>query len=133
MAKKTAEEIREDMKKAADTLSEKATTVVDAAKPAVEKARKAAAPAVKRAKEVGADAAKTVADAAKKAAPKKPEYYVQYAGREIDMDELAAQAKAAFKAENKRAAIMSCRIYLKPEDSAAYYVVNDTFFGKISL
>ncbi len=129
MAKKTSEEIREDVKKATDAIAEAASNAVDAAKPVVAKARKAAKPAMKKA----AAAGKTVKETAKKVAPQKPEYYVQFAGQEIDMDDLAARAKAAFKAENKRSAVLSCRIYLKPEDSAAYYVINDTFFGKLSL
>lgn len=115
MSKKSTEEIREGVKKATDALTEAATNVVDAAKPAVKKA------------------SKSVKETAKKVTPKKPEYFVQFNGREIDMDDLVAQAKAAFKEENKRTAVLSCRIYLKPEDSAAYYVVNDTFFGKIAL
>lgn len=129
MAKKTSEEIREDMKKATDAIAEAASSAVDAAKPVVAKARKAAKPAMKKA----AAAGKTVKETAKKVTPQKPECYVQFGGKEIDMEDLVNRAKAAFKAENKRAAVLSCRVYLKPEDSAAYYVVNDSFFGKLSL
>lgn len=126
MAKKTSEEFLEDVKDAA-------TSVVDAAKPVVEKAKKAAKPAAKKAAKAGSDAAQAVVETAKKVTPKKPEYYVQFNGREINMEELSAKAKALFREENKRTAVLSCRIYLKPEDNAAYYVVNDTFFGRISL
>ena len=122
MAKKTTDTIQ-------DVITDAAASVMDAAAPVVEKAKKAAAPTVKKA----AQASKAVKDAAKKVTPKKPEYYVQYMGREFDMDALAAEAKAAFRAENKRTAVISCRIYLKLEDNAAYYVVNDSFHGRIDL
>lgn len=133
MAKKTSEEILDDVKKATDAIGDAAASVVDAAKPVVKRARKAAAPTVKKAVKAGTEAAQTVKETAKKVAPKKPEYYVQFNGHEINMDELSEQAKAAFKAEHKRTAVLSCRIYLKPEDNAAYYVVNDSYFGRIDL
>ena len=129
MAKKTAETIQEEAKRTAERITDAAASVKEAATPVVAKAKKAAAPTVKKAAEAG----KAVKEAAKKATPKKPEYYVQYLGKEINMEELANQAKAAFRAENKRGAILSCRIYLKLEDNAAYYVVNDNFCGRIDL
>ncbi len=113
MAKKTGEEFLEDVKDAA-------TSVVDAAKPVVEKAKKAAKPAAKKAAKASSDAAQAVVETAKKVTPKKPEYYVQFNGREINMEELSAKAKALFREENKRTAVLSCRIYQKPEDNAAY-------------
>ncbi len=64
--------------------------------------------------------------------PKKPGTMFSLPVR-IDMEDLANQAKASFKEEHKRTAVMSCRVYLKPEDSAAYYVINDTCFGRIDL
>lgn len=133
MAKKTSEEIREDVKRATEAIGDAATTVVDAAKPVVKKVRAAAKPAAAKAAQAGTAATKAVKETAKKVTPKKPEYFVQFNGREVNMDDLAAQAKNLFKEENKRAAVLSCRIYLKPEDNTAYYVINDTFFGRISL
>ena len=41
------------------------------------------------------------------------------------------KAKADFKAQNK-GAIRSCKLYIKPEDGAAYYVINGKS-GKIDL
>ena len=133
MPKKTSEEILEDVKKATDAIGDAAATVVDAAKPVVKKAKKAAAPTVKKAVKAGSEAAQAVKETAKKVSPKKPEYYVQFNGREINMEELSDKAKAAFKEDHKRTAVLSCRIYLKPEDNAAYYVVNDTYFGRVDL
>ena len=133
MTKKTSEEILEDVKKATDAIGDAAASVVDAAKPVVKKAKKAAAPTVKKAVKAGSEAAQAVMETAKKVSPKKPEYYVQFNGREINMEELSDKAKAAFKEDHKRTAVLSCRIYLKPEDNAAYYVVNDTYFGRVDL
>ena len=61
-----------------------------------------------------------------------PEVYLQWQGRETLCSELVERAKADFRAENKNAVILSCRVYLKPEDGAAYYVINDKE-GKIAL
>ena len=133
MPKKTSEEILEDVKKATDAIGDAAASVVDAAKPVVKKAKKADAPTVKKAVKAGSEAAQAVKETAKKVSPKKPEYYVQFNGREINMEELSDKAKAAFKEDHKRTAVLSCRIYLKPEDNAAYYVVNDTYFGRVDL
>ena len=133
MTKKTSEDILEDVKKATDAIGDAAATVVDAAKPVVKKARKAAAPTVKKAVKASTDAAQAVKETAKKVTPKKPEFFVQFNGQEFNMDDLADKAKAAFKEDHKRTAVLSCRIYLKPEDNAAYYVVNDTYFGRVDL
>ena len=132
MSKKTEElldEVKDTLEDVADVVSDVADAVVDAAKPVVKKVKAAAKPAAQKAVKAGAEAVEAV----KKAAPKKTEYYVQYAGREIDVEALAVKAKAAFKAEHKRTAVLSCRIYVKPEDNAAYYVINDTFFGRVEL
>ena len=75
--------------------------------------------------------------AAKKPAAKKAEVVktavVQFAGDEYKVDEVIANAEAAFKAENKRKAIKDIKVYIKPEDHAAYYVVNNEYAGKIDL
>ena len=125
MAKKS-EEIIGEVK---DVLEDVAETVTDAAKPVVKKVKAAAKPVAKKAAKAGTEAVEAV----KKATPKKPEYFVQFNGREIDLEEVTARAKAAFKENNKRTAVLSCRIYVKPEDNAAYYVINDTYFGRVEL
>lgn len=59
--------------------------------------------------------------------------YVQYQGGEVDMAAIAETAKAEFKAANKRGRIASLKIYLKPEEHAAYYVINDDFQGQVAF
>ena len=63
----------------------------------------------------------------------KPEYVLQFHEKEIYLDELAEAAKAAFKAEKKRTLVTDLKIYLKPEEHAAYYVVNGSFSGKLEM
>lgn len=44
------------------------------------------------------------------------------------------RAKEAFTADGHRASsIKSLKVYLKPEEYAAYYVINDTYAGKVNL
>lgn len=82
-------------------------------------------------KAAAAKAAKT--EAPKRTTPMKPQVYLQYDANQVEIDEVVAAAKAAFKAEKGRVAIKSCDIYLKPQEGAAYYVINEDFTGKIAL
>ena len=55
----------------------------------------------------------------------KTSLFVQFAGKEFTEKTLVAAAKKAYtKLGNKAADIKSIEIYVKPEESAAYYVVN---------
>ncbi len=107
--------------------SKKATEAVKAA-PKKETAAKAAAPKKETAKK----------PAAKKAAKKEATQtvVVQFAGNEANVAEVVAKAEAAFKAENKRKAINDLKIYIKPEEFKAYYVVTSgdkEYVGSVSL
>ena len=47
---------------------------------------------------------------------------------------MVEKVKAQFVAEGHRAGnIKSLRIYIKPEDKAAYYVINDKNAGRVDL
>ena len=63
----------------------------------------------------------------------KPDFILQYHDAEISLDGLAEAAKAAFRAEKKRTLVTELKIYLKPEERTAYYVVNGTFSGKLDM
>ncbi len=96
------------------------------AKAAVKAPAKAKAPAKKAAK---APAKKTAAKApaAKKAA--KAAVYIQYAGFEKSVDEIVEAAKKA-----ATVAVKDVAVYVKPEENAAYYVINGgEETGKIGL
>ena len=61
----------------------------------------------------------------------KPEVYVQYEGAEAVINDLVDAAIANFRKEKKRAKIIECKLYVKPEERAAYYVINGAHDGKI--
>lgn len=106
-------------------VAETKETVKDTAKKATEKVEAATKTAVKKA-------------AAKKAAPKKeelkPEVFIQFQGQEAVVADVIEKAKKQFEAEGHRASsIKSIQVYLKPEEYAAYYVINQKHAGRVDL
>lgn len=99
------------------------------------------------AKKAAGEALDTVAKAAKKAvgegaqAAEKlvrpqipaPEIVIQYSGAEIGASALTDAAAAQFKEAHKRARIRDIKLYIKPEERAAYYVINGSFNGKVDF
>lgn len=67
------------------------------------------------------------------AASAKTTVYIQYQGMEDGVDDLVATARADYKATHKRTPINSIKLYVKPEEHTVYYVVNDSFFGKVGM
>lgn len=64
----------------------------------------------------------------------KPEVFIQYQGKEAIVAEAVEKAKAEFVADGHRvSSIKSLQIYLKPEEYAAYYVINQKFAGRVDL
>ena len=78
-------------------------------------------------------AAKLRAAEKEKAVNMKPEFVLQYQGIETDMAALVEAAKADFHSTKKRTLVTSLKLYIKPEDQTAYYVINETFEGKLPL
>lgn len=112
MAKKATKKTTEEAKEVKVTAAEE-TTVVETVK-TVEK--------------------KKPAKRETKAAEKKDEVYVQFAGEEFSVQDVMEKAKAAYVAEGHRAsAIKSVRLYIKPEERRAYYVINEKSAGSIEL
>ena len=107
---------------------------IAASKPAVKEEAKA--PAKKApAKKAPAKKAPAKKPAAKKTAAKtaeKCEVKVQCLGKEYDVAAVTEACKADFKAKNK-GAVKSISVYIKPEESAAYYVVNGDVSDKVEL
>ncbi len=138
-AKEVLEDVKDVAKKAAktakpvtDKVKKAAADAAESAKPVTDRVKKAAAEAAETAKPVTDAAKKAAAEAAKKV-PMKPEVYVQYGGKETLTADLVKDARAAYKAAGNRAAVRTLRIYVKPEESAAYFVINDEFHGRIEL
>ena len=78
-----------------------------------------------------AAAAKARAEEKAKAENMKPEVYVQYQDSEAEMFALIDAVKDAFRQQKKRTLITELKIYVKPEEHMAYYVVNGSFTGSI--
>ena len=79
-----------------------------------------------------AAASKARADVKAKADSLKPVVVVQFQGSDIDLSDLVEAAKADFRKEKKRTPITDLKLYVKPEYSTAYYVVNEKHKGSIS-
>lgn len=80
-----------------------------------------------------AAAAKARAEEKAKADNLKPEVFVQYQDSEITIDALVEAAKADFRAMKKRTRITTMKLYVKPDERMAYYVINETYEGKVSF
>ncbi len=115
----------ETKKAAADTKKAAAKTTKKAADAAAKVTKKAAATVKKAA------AKKTV----KKAAAVKETVSLQYLGKDIKTADLMEAVKNIWIGElGKDAAdLKSINLYLKPEDNAAYYVINESFTGRIDF
>lgn len=93
----------------------------------------------KAAKATKAKAEKEVAEkkpAAKRTTKKavKTTFVVQAAGKEITMEEAVEKVNAAWTAVgNKAADVKELAVYVKPEESAIYYVVNGDVTGKVEF
>lgn len=62
-----------------------------------------------------------------------PQIIFQFLGNELDANAIAEEAKKAWIAEGHTEAIKSLAVYIKPEEAAAYYVINGEPAGKIQL
>ncbi len=142
----------EEAKKATETVKVAAGKAASSVKATAEKAKKQAEDAAtetKKQAEVVAEETKNATTAAKKTvkkattrkpAKKKVEMtqsaVLQFGGEDFKIDEIIANAQAAFKAENKRKTITDIKVYIKPEERAAYYVVtsgDSEYAGRIDL
>ncbi len=69
-----------------------------------------------------------------KKAEVKPEVTIQYRHYEADMDAVIQKVKEDLEVRGHRGVkIEKMQVYVKPEDFAAYYVINDGIVGKVSL
>ena len=79
---------------------------------------------------------KPALDTAEKSVAGKEEEKIvlQFSGKEISTNDIKEQIKAAWVEQGHRAAfIKKLEIYIKPEECAAYYVINEKNSGKIDL
>lgn len=74
-------------------------------------------------------------DAADEKKETKTNIYLQYMGKEISTEEIEKKVQAAWKEATGKTEedIKTLNIYIKPEDAAAYYVINEETTGKVEL
>ncbi len=144
--KKTAEvkpsaEKKVEEKTAEAKPAEEKTADVKAEEPAKKTAAKKTTTRKTAAKRTTKTAAKTTAaktttrkTAAKKAEPV-TEVYVQYWGKEIHTSEVAERIKKIWTEDmgKKASDLKDLKIYIKPEDNGAHYVINGDVTGFIGL
>ncbi|MBO6111511.1 MAG: hypothetical protein J6P45_00485 [Lachnospiraceae bacterium] len=116
-----------------DKAAEKAKPYVEKAKPMVEDVKKQ----VKKTAKPVVKAAKSKAKAVKKAVDDKlyeHEVIVQYQGRSFYAKDMNESAIEDFVANGgKRDQIKQVQLYVKPEENACYYVINNKTTGKVEL
>lgn len=122
-AEKTVKEVAAKTADVAEKTQTAAAKTADAAEKTVKKAETKVKAAAK--KPVAKKAAKEVL---------KPEITVQYQNLEVTTEVVEERVKAQFAAEGHRVGtIKKLNIYVKPEEYAAYYVINDKFTGRVDL
>nr|WP_177295926.1 DUF6465 family protein [uncultured Blautia sp.] len=118
----------EPVKAAEAATPEKAVTT----KKTTEKASVKKTPAVKKTAEKKPAARKT---AAKKAAPANTEVYVQFWGKEVYAKDVVESIKKIWTDEmgKKESELKDLKVYIKPEDNGAHYVINGDITGFLGL
>lgn len=122
------------------TLSPAVTAPATEAKPEAKSEAKApakttkatkAAKIAKETKPAKSSAAKTTASRAKKNVV---ETFIQFQGCEVSQEVIIERVKEQYVADGHKATeVKEVKLYIKPEDRAAYYVINDEYAGKVDL
>ena len=130
--KAAAQKKAEETVKVTETETKKAETKKAETKKVETETKKVAAETKKAAATVKKAAAKKTV---KKAAAVKETVSLQYLGKDIKTADLMEAVKNIWTGElGKDAAdLKSINLYLKPEDNAAYYVINESFTGRIDF
>ena len=113
----------------------KATEVKEVKEVKVEAPKAEATKEVKKAPAKKATTTTKKATTAKKETVKKETVItIQHQGNEITVASVEEKVKAAFVADGHKAStIKTLNIYVKPEEYAAYYVINGEFTGRVYL
>lgn len=133
---KKVEAKKEEVKTEEKTVEAKKTETTAKAAEDTAKAEKVAkkAAATKKAATKTTTAKKT---ATKKKAEEKEtmtnHVFIQTNYSEIVADDVIKKALEAYKAEGNKAKVNNINVYIKPEENAAYYVVNDTVAGRVDI
>ena len=135
MKKETATETKETK---VDTKAVKAedTKAVEAVKSEEKKATKTAekkTPAKTTAKKTTTTKKATTTKTTEAKETLESHVVVQTNNSEIVADDLIKKALNAYKEEGNKTKVKGIDIYIKPEENAAYYVINDKIAGKVDI
>lgn len=121
-AKEKAQPYIEKMEPTIEKAKKKAQPYIDKMEPTIEKAKSKAQPVVREA----------VGKAAKAAT--KTEVFLQFGDHEKRIDDVIEKVREDYLSDGKNVRdLKKLRIYIKPEDHAAYYVANANETGRVSL
>lgn len=122
-------DIKEISKKVKDTAK-------STAKKATATAKKAGGTAKTTAKKATQAAKSTAKKAVSQVASKKDvsrTAVVEFAGNQYEVTDVITRCEEKYKSENKKKTYKDIKVYIKPENNAAYYVVDDISAGMINL
>lgn len=124
-------EVQTEETAAKETAKKAVKKVAETAEKAVKATAKAADKAVKKTAAKKTAAKKSTA----KKAELKTEMFLQFAGKEYTEKEILQKVKEIWTKNLKRKVgeMKDVKIYLKPEEAAAYYVVNGDTTGRVDL
>lgn len=95
---------------------------------------KVEAPKAEKVAKAPAKKATTTKKTTKVASKKETVITIQHQGNEITVASVEEKVKAAFVADGHKAStIKTLNIYVKPEEYAAYYVINGDYTGRVYL
>lgn len=139
-AKPVIEDVKEKAKPVIEDVKEKASPVIEEVKeksaPVAQAVKEKTEPATKIVKEKAAAATETVKKSVKSVTEKfvDQQVFIQYKGKEVLVKDIEKQAEEQYVNDGNKAGVLKeIKIYIKPEDNAAYYVINDSYSGKVSF
>ena len=119
------------------TTTKKAEPKTTTAQKAIEKEAPAKKTVTKKVTEKAATVKKTAVrkTSSRKTVSLNTEVYVQWLGKEVSEKDIVASIKRICTEEmgKKAADLTDLKIYIKPEDNGAHYVINNDITGFISL
>lgn len=132
--REAASEIKDISKEVSETVKEDAIEKITAVKNTVEKTSKTVKTTAKKsAAKAKATVEKKAAAAKKKITKPEKKIVLQYLGKEFDEAELTDRAIAQFHSVEGAVEVKDITMYLKPEEDAAYYVINESYTGRVDF
>lgn len=141
-------EVKSSVAKAAEAMANEVKAFAAAKEPETKKPEVKEEPKKEVVKEIAAEAKETAAKAGRKAAAKvkktttakapkekvQPKVILEFYAHNADINAVVDRVKEIYVADGHReSSIKSLQVYVKPEENAAYYVINDKINGRIDL